>query len=524
MAAPIPMLTARTLILAKPEPTYNVDSLPTAAADAFLVSEADVSVEANVLERNNFRPHLSPTGVVVGRKLVTVTMTHELKGSGAAGTRPKLGTLLRGCAFEERQVTAGAATQIGDVSALGTPAGPIVTFAKTTAPTAFYGSYRLTVTTGGAAAAAKFRVTHYNGYNPDPAVLRNENIDVFTSPGAGVTITKGGTPAAPTLTIGGTPAQGEVVTVNMMGVSATITLGAAPTTATVATALAAAINAAEAAQRAGTGQATARLVAAATTNVISFTFSGAAGEVAANTAITLGGSGAVVTPTVTGTVVAGDSYIVDLYQVGWLYKPRSENFESLTIYVYFDGALHKVTGCQGTVTMTGEAGAYGTAAFTFTGQYVEPVDAPLPTGTIYEASIPAPVELAQMALDGSPDFCAQSFTVDMAVTVTPRDCINGSDGFDGVRVTGRAPTGTINPEAQLRKNHPFWSVMASGRFLPWHVRVGTKEGNIVHLLSNSVQYGQIGYGDRNGIRTIEANLRFAALSGSGNDELAILFQ
>jgi hypothetical protein len=527
MAAPIPMLTARTLVLAKPEVTYNVDSVPTAAADAFLVSEADVSIETNVLERNNYRPHLSPTGVVVGRKLVTVTMTHELKGSGTAATKPKLGTLLRGCGFSETQVTAGAASQMGTAAALTTPAGPVVTWAKTAAPTAFYGSYRATITTGGVQASAKVRVTHYNGYDPDPNVLRTEEIDVFASPGAGVTITKGGTPAAPTVTVGGTPAQNEVVTVNFMGVAATVTIGAAPTAITVATALVTALNAAEVAQRAGTGQNTARFTmanAAGASATITPTFSATAGELAMSAAVALGGSGATSTPSFTGTAIVGDSYVIDLYQVGWIYRPVSENFESLTMYVYFDGALHKVTGCQGTFTISGEAGAYANAAFTFTGQYIAPVDAPLPTNTIYEASKPTQVELAQMALDGSPDFCAQSFSVDMAVTIVPRDCINGSDGFDGVRVTGRAPTGTINPEAQLRKSHPFWQVMASGRALAWHVRVGTVAGNIVHLLSNSVQYGQLSYGDRNGIRTIEANLRFSALSGSGNDELAILFQ
>ena len=524
MAAPLPMLTARTLVLAKVETTYNVDSSPVATTDAFLVSEADVSIEANVLERNNFRPHLSPTGVVVGRKIVTVTMTHELKGSGAAATRPKIGTLLRGCAMGETQITTGASLQIGTAVALTTPVGPVITWAKTTAPTGYYGSYRITVTTGGAMAAAKGRVTHYNGYNPDPNVLRSENIDVFTSPGATTTIAVTGTTADPTLTIAGTPVAGEVVSVNFMGVPATITIGATPTVTTVALALATALNTSETAQRAGTGQATARFVASNTSGVISFAFSATADEVTLNAAVVLGGSVAEVTPTWTGTAIVGDSYVVDLYQVGWLYKPVSESFESLTIYVYFDGALHKVTGCQGTYTINGEAGAYGTAAFTFTGQYLEPVDSPIPTGTIYEASIPSQVELAQMALEGSPDFCAQSFSVDMAVTITPRDCINGTDGFDGVRVTGRAPTGTINPEAQLRRSHPFWQIMASGRFLPWHVRVGTDTGNIVHLLSNSVQYGSLSYGDRNGIRTVEANLRFAALSGSGNDELAILFQ
>jgi len=116
---------------------------------------------------------------------------------------------------------------------------------------------------------------------------------------------------------------------------------------------------------------------------VAVTFTGAAAAVTPDaTQITLGASGAQVTPDVTGTVNAGDVFSIDVLQAGWHYEPVSESFESMTFYVFYDGLMHKITGCRGTFSVSAESGGYATASFTFTGQYFDPITKALPTSTL----------------------------------------------------------------------------------------------------------------------------------------------
>lgn len=510
-----PLLTARSLVLAKIEPVYNQDANPTPAADAFLVSETDVRIDTNILERNNYKNHLSPDAIITGRKLVNVTFTHELKASGTVGTAAKIGTMLRACGFLESIITAVVADQIGDSKLLGEQAGPVVTWAKTTVPTAYFGSYRITVVTPGATAVAGVRVSHYNSYDPDPTVLPGETFEFLAEESSGTTcVVNVSDPTSVTYTFAGTPNEGSTVTVLVGSLAFSYVVQNGDASTDVADALQLLIDA------------DARLGASVLTGVITVTFTSGAAEQTITTAVTevlLGNSVAGITPSWTGDLVLGDSWVVDLYQVGVLYRPRSNDFESATIYVYYDGLLHKVTGCMGSVTFNGESGNYGTAAFNFTGQYIEPVDEPVPATSVFEQTKPQQVELAQLAIDGIIDLCAQSFTVDMANNVVERDCINGSDGVNGVRLVSRNPSGTVNPEMALNRNHRFWKYLADGTQLPFHVRVGDTAGNIVHFMSDSAQYGGLTYGDRNGIRTVDVNLRFSSFSAAGNDEMEVLF-
>lgn len=95
------MLTRRTLILAKVESSFGVDPTPAAANDAFLVADVNYTLDVQQNERNIYTSSLSKEPTVPGRKIANLTFSHELKGSGVAGTAPKIGVLLRGCGFAE---------------------------------------------------------------------------------------------------------------------------------------------------------------------------------------------------------------------------------------------------------------------------------------------------------------------------------------------------------------------------------------------------------------------------------------
>jgi hypothetical protein len=96
------LLSRRKLITAKIESTYNTDPAPSASSDAVLVEELAWSNEGlKMIERPAVRPSLGALQHIYGGRLVTVTFSVEVKGSGAAGTAPEIGALLRACGLAE---------------------------------------------------------------------------------------------------------------------------------------------------------------------------------------------------------------------------------------------------------------------------------------------------------------------------------------------------------------------------------------------------------------------------------------
>jgi len=107
------LLTRRKLLLFKVEGTYNSDPTPTPILDAVLVSELTWSNEGlKMIERPAVRPSLAALQQVYGGRLVTIAFNAEVKGSGAAGTAPEIGQLLRACARGETIVAATSVTYL----------------------------------------------------------------------------------------------------------------------------------------------------------------------------------------------------------------------------------------------------------------------------------------------------------------------------------------------------------------------------------------------------------------------------
>lgn len=326
-----PVLSNRALCLAKIESTYNVDALPSPITDAFLVSAADVKINPNVLKREFYKPSLSPLGIAIGRKLASVTFTHEVKGSGVAGLAPKLGLLMRGCGMAQTLIAATAAAEIQNPIAASTNTGPAVTWTKTTPGTQAWGRYKVKVALGGASAAAKVIVF---GNVPDVPATTILPADDFSAtvmgPGALTTVAVNLTnPLVPTYSIG-TPQIGDIVVISVGGLRYKYTIATA-IPATEATSIAALLV-----------DPNTRFTAAPTTNVVTVTITGGVTVVTTiSTAINLGSSGAAVNMTWTGNLVLGDSWNIDLLQPGYHYTPVSTAFSSLTIYVYYDGTLDR---------------------------------------------------------------------------------------------------------------------------------------------------------------------------------------
>jgi hypothetical protein len=120
-------LLRNTVILAKLETTYGVDSVPTGAANALLVSAVSITpLVADNVPRDLVRGYLGGSEQLVGLRRVEMNMTVELAGSGTPTTAPAWGPLLQACGF------AGAA---GTASFDYTP---VSTFGASSSVTIYY--------------------------------------------------------------------------------------------------------------------------------------------------------------------------------------------------------------------------------------------------------------------------------------------------------------------------------------------------------------------------------------------------
>lgn len=246
----------------------------------------------------------------------------------------------------------------------------------------------------------------------------------------------------------------------------------------------------------------------------------------AATAVTSGAaftlkSGVTITPTWSGSLVAGDKYYVWWMPAGYVYAPVSSAFESVTLYLYRDGVLHKLTGARGTFTVTAESGQYATVNFTFTGQYVAPTDAALPSTAIYETTLPPIVETANLTMNEYAAVCAK-VSFDQGNQITPRLNVSKSDGYDGVQIVSREPKGGIDPEMVLVASEDFWLRMSSSTQQLLRFRVGTAVGNRVWMLAGGAQYTGLSYADRDSTLILDAGLSFPQWV-NGDDEVYWFF-
>lgn len=97
------MIFRQRAILAKIETTYGTDAVPTGAADALLVADdLDVKpMDNEMVERGVIQSYLGHAEMFPVATRIMITFKVEMVGSGAAGTAPAWGKLLKACAFSE---------------------------------------------------------------------------------------------------------------------------------------------------------------------------------------------------------------------------------------------------------------------------------------------------------------------------------------------------------------------------------------------------------------------------------------
>lgn len=112
----MPKLMRKRVILAKIESSYGVDPTPTGADNAIQVRNLTINgLEATAVSRDLIRPYLGNSNQLIADKHSTVDFEVEIAGSGAAGTAPAYGPLLRACGYSQT-ITADTKTEYVPVS------------------------------------------------------------------------------------------------------------------------------------------------------------------------------------------------------------------------------------------------------------------------------------------------------------------------------------------------------------------------------------------------------------------------
>ena len=206
----------------------------------------------------------------------------------------------------------------------------------------------------------------------------------------------------------------------------------------------------------------------------------------------------------------------------YVYRPDSPNPDSAgsaTVQYFVDGIRHVCVGARGTFTMNLEVGQIPQISFTLSTLYAAPTDVTNATPT-YLSLVPSPVLGASLTI-GSLDVstvAVNAATFDLGNTVTSRDDIQAAAGRKGYIITGRAPTGSIDPEATTLANFNPYTDWEAANSVAMAVGIGSAAGSRVRIIMPATQYTELPYGDRNGIVTYQ--LGFQA---TGDDDEVLLF-
>lgn len=107
MAESVARYITNMAALAKIEPNYGVDAVPTGLANAVQMNDVSLTpLDGGEEERNLIKPFMGHQGVILVNNHVSLQGSIELAGSGAAGVVPAFGPVLRGCGFHETIVEA----------------------------------------------------------------------------------------------------------------------------------------------------------------------------------------------------------------------------------------------------------------------------------------------------------------------------------------------------------------------------------------------------------------------------------
>ena len=204
------------------------------------------------------------------------------------------------------------------------------------------------------------------------------------------------------------------------------------------------------------------------------------------------------------------------------YAGVSSSFSSATIYCFYDGTRHKITGARGTVTFNMAAGQFPTASFVMTGIYNAPDDTAL-SGSFTVANQAAALEIndtnvTTATFHGVTNVRLESLDLSLNNEVLYKETASSQE----VLITNRTPGGTALIEAPAVGTTDYFAKATAVATGNSSFVIGATGGNIITLTMAQTDITGVTYGDTNGV--ISLSMPYLALpTTSGNDEFSLAF-
>lgn len=212
------------------------------------------------------------------------------------------------------------------------------------------------------------------------------------------------------------------------------------------------------------------------------------------------------------------------------YTPISSAFESVTIYYYDDGLLHKITGARGNVTFKMGTGGIPTMSFSFKGLYNTPTAAANASPTLTGFKVP---QVINEANSGDLTFGATHATAtapalvggtpypSMGIQFTPNNTVEHVplQGGESVEITARDASCSFQLDLTAAQEASFMADVEAATLTSIGLSHGTVAGNKVLAFLPTVQKITPKKQDSSGKRLLGFDGRL--VPGSGNDEMRI---
>lgn len=247
--------------------------------------------------------------------------------------------------------------------------------------------------------------------------------------------------------------------------------------------------------------------------------------------VELVGSGTVAVPPAWGPLMRAIGFAeVITAAVRVDYVPVSTGFESVTIYWYDDGVLHKFLGARGSASMKLTAGEKPVISFKFLGIDGGIAAAANPSTTLTAWRVPQIVIDANSgdltfgathaattapAFVGGTTYPSQGLTIDLGIS-TPFQALLGGES---VPINGRKVSGAVKLELTAAQEVSFMASVKAATLSSVGLIHGTVANDKVMVFMPGVQMTEPTKEDLNGSRLIGYKLQMIPVSG--NDEIRI---
>lgn len=218
--------------------------------------------------------------------------------------------------------------------------------------------------------------------------------------------------------------------------------------------------------------------------------------------VEIAGAGDAATAPAWEAILTAAGYAGQAGESDFVFSRVTDNTEKdITVYVYRDGVLHKVTGARGNITFNLNVQEVGTMEFELTGLYGGIIKQAMPANTNFSGFIkPVPVgaTYTTVTVSGKTMKC-YAFQLNETNTVE----YDENTQAETVDINELAPTGSMTILAEdLDEFNPF-DIATNETPQAMTISHGTEAGNIFVLTLPVTQFMRPAYGDRNGRLTYE---------------------